>query len=202
MNDTTLSAAVKNQLTEVHDSLSTVHLAIPASEIIARARKRRTRHRRTALAGAGAIAVGLALAVAALVPGSGTRSANSTGTQLTAWTVIKQTDGDIYVRVRELRDPAGLQDRLRADGVPASVIFVPQQNAACRPYPADMALLERVFPDSYRQGPPPDGVIVIHPSGLPSGAGVQLAASFGQPPAASGVAAPVLVYASSRCTGS
>jgi hypothetical protein len=179
-----------------------VHLAIPASEIIARARKRRTRHRRTALAGAGAIAVGLALAVAALVPGSGTRSANSTGTQLTAWTVIKQTDGDIYVRVRELRDPAGLQDRLRADGVPASVIFVPQQNAACRPYPADMALLERVFPDSYRQGPPPDGVIVIHPSGLPSGAGVQLAASFGQPPAASGVAAPVLVYASSRCTGS
>lgn len=203
MNDTTLSTAVKNQLAEVHDSLRTVHLAIPASEIIARARNRRTRHHRSALAGAGAIAVGLALAVAALVPGSGTRSANSTGTaQLTAWTVIKQADGDIYVRVRELRDPAGLQARLRADGVPASVIFVPQQNAACRPYPADMALLERVFPDSYRQGPPPNGVIVIHPSGLPSGAGVQLAASFGQPPAASGVAAPVLVYASSRCTGS
>jgi len=205
MNDTTLSAAVKDQLTAVHDALSTVHLAIPASEIIARGRKRRTRHRRTAWAGAGAIAAGLALAVAALVPGSGTHTANRTGAvRLTAWTVVKLADGDIYVQIRQLRDPAGLQARLRADGVPASVTFDDQTNPACRPYPADMALLERVFPQSYRSGPPPspDGVIVISPAHLPAGAGVRLAATFSQPPATGDVDAPLLVQASPECTGS
>jgi len=205
MNDTTLSAAVKNQLTAVHDSLSTVHLTIPASEIIARARKRRARHRRAALAGVGAIAAGLALAVAALVPGSGTRTGNGPGSvQLTAWTVTKLADGNIYVQIRQLSDPAGLQARLRADGVPASVTFDGQPNPACHPYPADMTLLEQVFPDSYRPGPPPspNHVIVINPSGLPADAGVRLAATFGRPPATSDVAAPVLVYASPGCTGS
>ncbi|MGH3200576.1 MAG: hypothetical protein ACRDOA_06435 [Streptosporangiaceae bacterium] len=207
MNDTTLSAAVRDQLTAANDSLSTVHLTIPASEIIARARKRRTRHRRTAVAGAGAIAAGLALAVAALVPGSGPRTANSTGpVQLTAWTVTKLADGNIDVQIRELRDPAGLQARLRADGVPASVTFFSQQNPACHQYPADLALLERVFPDSFRSGPPPgpDRGIVINPAGLPAGAGVQLAATFSQPSAPSevAVAAPVLVHVSPGCTGS
>lgn len=201
MNDTTLSAAVKNELTAVHDSLSTVHLAVPASEIMARGRKRRTRHRRTVVAGAGALAGGLALAVAALVPGSGTHPGSRTGAaQLTAWTVVKLADGDIYVQIRELRDPAGLQARLRADGIPASVSFDDQKNPACRPYPADMALLEQVFPQSYRPGPTPPGVIVISPARLPAGAGVQLAATFG--PDRGDVDAPVLVYASADCTGS
>jgi hypothetical protein len=203
MNDTTLSAAVRNELTAVHDSLCTVHLAIPASEIIARGRKRRTRHRRTAWAGAGALAVGAALTVAAVVPGTGTHAGHSTGAvQLTAWTVTKLADGDIYVRIRQLRDPAGLQARLRADGVPASVTFDDQKNPACRPYPADMALLERVFPHSYQPGPPPSprGVIVISPSQLPADAGVQLAATFS--PDRGDVELPVLVYASPDCTGS
>jgi hypothetical protein len=203
MNDTTLSAVVKVQLTAVHDSLSTVHLTIPASEIIARARRRRTRQRRTALAGAGALAVGVVLA--AVVSGSVPHTANGAGpVQLTAWTVTKLADGDIYVQIRELRDPAGLQARLRADGVPASVTFDSQQNQVCHPYPADMALLERVFPKSYQSGPPPlpDGVIVISPSGLPADAGVHLSGSISPPPAESEVAAPVLVYTSPGCTGS
>lgn len=204
MNDSTLSAAVRDQLTAVHDSLSTVHLRVPAGEIIARGRRRRTRHRRTALAGAGAAAAGLGLAVAALVPGGGTHTATSPGNvQLTAWTVTRLADGDIYVQIRQLSDPAALQARLRADGLRASVTFDSQPNPACRPYPAEEALLERVFPKTGRPGPPPapDGVIVINPSGLPADAGVQLAASISQPPADSEVAAPVLVRASPGCTG-
>jgi hypothetical protein len=106
-------------------------------------------------AGAAAVAAGLALAVAVLVPGSG----SSTGTaQLTAWTVTRHADGDISITIRQLRDPAGLQARLRADGVPASVTFASQQNPACRPYPGGTPfplpqgtpLLDRVFPRTYQ----------------------------------------------------
>jgi len=43
--------------------------------------------------------------------------------------------GDIKVTIRELRDPAGLQRTLRADGVPASVTFAGQQNPACQGSP-------------------------------------------------------------------
>jgi hypothetical protein len=204
MNDSTLAEAVKDQLTAVHHSLSTVHLRVPAGEIIAKARRRRTRHRRTALAGAGAAATGLGLAVAALVPGSGTHTASGPGhVQLAAWTVTRLADGDIYVQIRQLSDPAALQARLRADGLRASVTSDSQPNPVCQPYAADMTLLEQVFPDSYRSGPPPapDGVIVINPSGLPADAGVHLSASISQPPADSEVAAPVLVQASPGCTG-
>jgi DNA-directed RNA polymerase specialized sigma24 family protein len=45
-------------------------------------------------------------------------------------------DGLVDVTIRELRDPAGLQSKLRADGVPASVTFSGQPNPSCRPYPA------------------------------------------------------------------
>jgi hypothetical protein len=109
-------------------------------------------------AGAAAVAAGLALAVAALIPDSG----SSTGTpQLTAWTVARHADGDISVTIRQLRNPAGLQARLRADGVPASVAFASQQNPACRPYPGGTPfpppqgtpLLDRVFPRTYQGSP-------------------------------------------------
>jgi len=112
-------------------------------------------------AGAAAVAAGLGLAVAALVPGSG----SSPGTaQLTAWTVTKLADGNVSVTIRQLKDPAGLQARLRADGVPASVTFASQQIPACRPYPGGTPgapprgtpLLDRVFPTPYhgRRGLP------------------------------------------------
>ena len=45
---------------------------------------------------------------------------------LGAWTVVKQTDGTVSVTIRGLRDPAGLQRRLREDGIPASVTFFGQ----------------------------------------------------------------------------
>ena len=54
--------------------------------------------------------------------------------QLAAWTVTNQADGGIRVTIRELRDPAGLQRTLRADGVPASVTFLGHPNPACHRY--------------------------------------------------------------------
>ena len=52
---------------------------------------------------------------------------------LAAWTVVKQADGKVSVTIRQFRDPAGLQRKLRADGVPASVIFNPRLRAGTVP---------------------------------------------------------------------
>ena len=143
--------------------------------------------------------------------------------QLAAWTVIKQADGTVRVTIRELLDPAGLQRELRADGVPASVTSLGGQNPSCRPYPAGRALTGRVFTPSLeyipppRQGPPTTMppqlglvlVVLIHPSALPAGAGVQIAATFPVPSSAPaggavqehGTTHVSLVYASPQCTG-
>lgn len=136
----------------------------------------------------------------ALAPGSHPAS-QQPHPRLAAWTVVKSADGNIYVRIRELREPARLQRRLRVEGIPASVSFVQQPNPSCRPYPADIALLNKVFPGAPRQPPSGSVTIMIHPAALPSDAGVQLAADSRQLPAGSGVAAPSLVYASPQCTG-
>lgn len=143
--------------------------------------------------------------------------------RLAAWTVTKQADGDISVTLRQLRDPAGLQATLEADGVPASVTFQ-QLNASCQAYPAGAPLLNLVFPKPYQDLPsappgaprtthvvspasrpsssvtlpsPDSSVIVIDPAALPSHAGVQLASSS----ISVALLLPRLVYESSQCTG-
>ena len=133
------------------------------------------------------------LAVTTLLPASRQASPHP-HVQLAAWTVVKLPNGDIRVRIRQLRHPAALQRKLRAEGVPASVFSIGQHNP-CRTYPASTALLSKVFPNS----PPPD-VIVIRPSALPRHAGVQLAARFGH--RSGEIAAPIVVYATPRCSGS
>jgi hypothetical protein len=192
MNDTALSAAVRSHLTEVHDSLSTVHLDIPASEIVARARKRRVRRRQSALAGAAGIAACAALAVAALLPGSGTGS--STGqARLAAWTVAKQPDGSVMVTLHAVRDPARLQQTLRADGIPAKVSVNRQEveNSldvpGCHVYPlgppdgalggTPEALWQRVF-----YGPHTNVrsyTFWVYPSAIPYGRGVVIVIHYG-----------------------
>jgi hypothetical protein len=42
---------------------------------------------------------------------------------LVAWTVTKGPGPTVTILIRQLRDPAGLQRALRADGVPADVAF-------------------------------------------------------------------------------
>jgi hypothetical protein len=211
-------------LTAARNSLTGMPLASPpdVEAIMARGRRIR-RHRRLipGVTGTLAVAAGAALAVTALAQAGHPASRQPT-VQLAAWTVTKLADGKISVTIRELKDPAGLQSTLRKDGVPASVTFASEQNAACRPYPAGTPLLERVFPKPYvdlpqlphkgnarpapAHGRPPalprpsvtSTVIVIDPSALPGNAGVQLGISHD----GGLVLVPQVVYASSQCTGS
>ena len=230
MNDTRLADAVRNGLTEACDSLSTVHLAIPASEIMARADETRRHRRQGVLAGAGglaAAAVAVGIALPASQPGTGppaaahpapshpaaSHPAGGPGVRLTAWTVTRQARGSIRVAFREATDAAGLQRTLRADGVPASVTFTGQQNPACQPYSAGSQAL---WPFGTKTGPlggasfvrnpkaaynTPDA-LVIRPSALPAGAGLQIWTS-GTPGAADNFQLNVnLVKTSPECTGS
>jgi hypothetical protein len=208
--------------TMVCESFTGVHTTTPVEQIASRGRAVRARRRIPALAGALAVA---ALGTASLLPGTHQASPQP-ATQLAAWTVTRQADGSIRVTIRELRNPAGLQSKLRADGVPASVTLIGQQNPSCRRYPASPGLLRRVISPSFEvlpaphQGPPASMpgdalslvvVMLIHPSALPGGIGVQLATTFTmQPPVVSngGVANVAhgdvehgLVYASAQCTG-
>ncbi|HEY1915101.1 MAG TPA: hypothetical protein VGH27_05940 [Streptosporangiaceae bacterium] len=176
----------------------------------------RTRSRVT-LAAAGlaitAAAAGAA-AVITLLPASHQPARPATA-QLTAWTVTRQPGGSISITIRELRDPGGLQRTLRGDGIPAAVTFLNQQNPACQPYPYRpgqsrgpdrWTTILQIRPDGrktqvivLRPAGPGKGLIIV-PSTLPVGAGVQIGAG----PARDGFL-PFwgdLVQASPRCTGS
>lgn len=188
MNDEELITVVREQRAKVHSATS-------VEQIISRGRAVRTRRRIPGVAGALAVVAGAAVAVTALVPASNSAS-HQPGAQLAAWTVVKQADGNIYVTIRQFRDPAGLQARVRADGVPASVTFSGQQNPACQPYPSRPGLLRKVV--SVRFGR--STLTIIHPSALPSGAGFQFASVRRH-----GTVADIsldLVQAGPRCTGS
>ena len=191
MNNNHTLIAIKDRLAEVRDSLGQAHPSIPASEIIARARRRRLRRRLIpAMTGALALAAGAAVALTVLLPASHPAS-RQPGLQLAAWTVVKQPGGNVSVTIRELHNPAGLQRRLRADGVPATVTSLNQLNLACHPWPQDPGA--------------PANVIVIRPSPLPHGGGVQLAAGFSPHPPPGGASVRIgagLVQASPQCTGS
>ena len=183
MNDNELIAVVREQRNKVH-------MTTPVEQIINRGYAVRARRRIPGLAGVLAVVAAAAFAVIALLPAS-----HQPGVQLAAWTVVKQADGTVSVTIRELRDPAGLQSRLRADGVPASVNFSGQRNLSCQRYTAGIALINRVFTAQSAGGFP---VMVIHPSALPSGAGVEI-----NPPAQPAIRVAIgLVYASPQCTGS
>ena len=179
-------------ITMVREQRTSVPMTTPVEQIINRGRAVRTRRRIPGIAGALAGAAAAALAVAALLP-AGHQPGRPLPAQLDAWTVVRHADGTVVVTVRQLHDPAGLQRTLRADGVPASVTFFGHEPRACRNYPLDAALLHRVFGGN---GPP----LVIHPSSLPDGTGVQLNPAH-HPPGAPIALAAGLVYASPRCTG-
>ena len=113
-------------ITAVRASYAEIHLDVPLDVIVRRGRRLRAQRRLPGLAGAAGTAAALVLAVAALVPGSGSATApggSTTTERLAAWTVVSQQDGSVKVALRgaRIRDVAGLQDRLRADGIPARV---------------------------------------------------------------------------------
>jgi hypothetical protein len=190
-------------LTVLREQRDKVPVNTPVERIISRGRAVRARRRVPVVAGAVGAAAAAAFAVTAAPPAS--HHTSGPRAQLAAWTVARQADGSIRVTIRELRDPAGLQRRLRADGVPASVTFTGQQNPACRGYPGGGSQSQRrhflssiVTPTGGRN------VMAIHPSALPSGAGLQIDALFQHYPGPRGsfqVGAGV-VQASPQCTGS
>ena len=108
-------------ITTVRESFTGVHSATPVDQIVQRSRAVRARRFFPGVAAAAAVAAGAALAVSMLTPASHQSTA-----QLAAWTVARQADGTVSITIRQFRDPAGLQRELRADGVPASVIFNPR----------------------------------------------------------------------------
>lgn len=115
MNDDRALTALTDHLHAVRDSLSEVHMTVPASAIFAAAKKRRRRG--VAAAGAACGAVGLALALT-LAPGSQTRPVH---VHLAAWSVDTNPDGTVTFRLRNASQPARLQHALAEAGVPAMV---------------------------------------------------------------------------------
>lgn len=186
MNDSEL-------ITAVRESVTGVHTATPVEQIVSRGRVLRARRRLPGAAGALAAAAAAALAVTALVPAGHHPARAHPPAELAAWTVARQPGGDVKVTIRQLRDPAGLQSRLRADGVPATVTFSGQMNRSCQRYPAG-TVLNQVFTSS---GSGRATVMIIDPSALPPGAGVAIS-----PPVQPGLQVVVgLVHASPQCTG-
>jgi hypothetical protein len=204
-------------MTAVRDSFTGVRSATPVDQIVRRSRTVRTRRRIPALAGALVVTAAGAIAMTMLLAD---HQPSHPGTaQLTAWTVTKHADGTISVTIRELRDPAGLQHTLRADGLPTSVTFFGQQNPACVPYPhrrgqsrsetRRMTIIKGLFTGRYSSGTivrpaASGGGLIIDPSALPSGVGLQIGAGpvrhfsrISLSPIWAG-----LVEASQQCTGS
>jgi hypothetical protein len=161
-------------ITAVRDSFADVHSDTPVEQIMRRGRAVRARRRVPALTAAVAVMAAAGIAVTWLLPGQSVTV--QPGIQLTAWTVVRHADGTVYVRINQLRDPGGLQRKLRADGVPASVVFgnpVNVQPKPCQWYHGNAAgLLPKVVP-SIAPGPG-HAILAIRPAALPAGAGVQI----------------------------
>jgi hypothetical protein len=172
--------------TAVRDSVTSVHMTVPAEQIATRGRTIRTRRRVPLLTGALAGVAGAALAVTTMLS-PGPRAGQPVHAQLAAWTVTTRADGDIQVTVREMSDAAGLERTLRADGLPVAVRFNPAFHwidgvpiiPGCQEFPASLTQLRKVvefYPGlddsgdwSLDQG---SAVLLIHPSALPDGIGL------------------------------
>ena len=158
-------------LTRVREQRTSIAMSVPVEQVIRRGRVVRARRRASGLA---MLAAAMFAAIALLA----SSHPSGQGIQLAAWTVVRHSDGTVGVTIRELRDPAGLQRKLRADGVPASVIFGDQPNVqsnACQSY-GHPELLSNVITPSTAPGQPQGVaiVMVIHPTALPKAAGVQI----------------------------
>jgi len=127
----------------------------------------RRRWRLPAAAGLTAATAAAALTATTLLPG-----ATGTPSALAAWTVTHR-GGVVVVLIREFRDPAGLQRKLRAEGVPASVsISISGKPPHCRWLEPGLREFNRVFPFVH-PGRGPD-MVLIRPAAIVPGTGVAL----------------------------
>ena len=207
MTDDDVLTAVRDCLINARDSVAGEQMATSAGDIITRVRRRRLRN---GLAAATVIAAVTALT---LLPGSGSHGGanGTTPARLAAWTVSARPGGRVRVTIRDLRNPAGLQRQLRADGVPATVRFTSQIPRPCLYYPEParhpFRLLGRIFPQNSQAGG--QTVFTINPAAIPAPIGLWINVS---PPSAQPgrhgrrsvefSASWTLVYASGRCPSS
>ena len=209
---------VTSELQQMADDAARQARPLAAADVIRRGDRRHRRSiTRWSLGGLSATGVVAAVIIGAIaLPPASRQASHPAHAQLAAWTVVKQADGTIFVKIRELRDPAGLQATLRADGVPASVVFYPGRpeagqsawafvhfkNNPCQEYSAGEGQAQNVVTG----GSPFTVGMFIHPSAIPSGAGVQFVVSrnvgyFPQPDVTMDLW-EWLVQASPQCTGS
>jgi hypothetical protein len=207
-----------SELQQMADDAARQARPLAAAEVIRRGDRRHRRSiTRLSLGGLSATGViaAVIIGVIALLPASHPAS-HPAHAQLAAWTVVKQADGTVLVKIREFRDPAGLQRELRADGIPASVKFNPAnlvdksawaivhfKGNPCQEYSAGESQAQNVVTG----GSPFTVGMFIHPSAIPSGAGVQFVASrnIGYYSPQSGGPFDLfewLVQATPQCTGS
>jgi len=222
MNDDQLMTAVRESFADVR-SVTELDRIVSRSQAV---RFRRSVAGVVAAVGATA-AAGVAVAVSVAMPASGpaaslptrghlatSHPASGPSVRLAAWSVARQTNGNIKVTFREAADAGGLQRTLRTDGVPASVTFTGHQNPACQaytsgggpafgPFGANTGPLSgRSFIHDPKSAYTTPYALVIDPSALPSGAGLEISAS-GTPGMADNFQLNVvLVRASAQCTGS
>ena len=180
MNDDELITAVREQRNKVP-------MTTPVEQVISRGRAMRARRRIPGLAAALAVAAASAVAVAALA--SASHQANHQPTaRLAAWTVTRQPDGGVMVTLHELPDPARLQQKLRADGIPAKVLSIgSEQNTfdvpGCHVYPLGgpggtaLSLWQKVFYGPHLQ--PSGYTFWVYPPAIPHGRGVAIVISIG-----------------------
>ncbi|HEY6311872.1 MAG TPA: hypothetical protein VIY52_13850 [Streptosporangiaceae bacterium] len=177
-----------SELQQVADDAARQARPLAVAEVIRRGDRRRRRSiTRLSLGGLSATGVVAAVIVGviALLPASHQPSP-PVHAQLAAWTVVKQADGTVLVKIREFRDPAGLQRELRADGIPASVQFNPAnlvgkgpwaivhfKGNPCQEYSGGEGQAQNVVTG----GSPFTVGMFVHPSAIPSGAGVQFVVS-------------------------
>ncbi|MBO0835924.1 MAG: hypothetical protein J2P28_10450 [Actinobacteria bacterium] len=202
---------------ELKASFAEAVLTTPLSATIRRGRRLRWRRWIGGLGG-GSVAAATALAVVLLATGG----TSSHGAQLAAWTVTKRPGGVVLVTISQLRDPAGMQRALRADGIPAAVAFQPaHQMSLTPPLPrechdtglsdkASAELQEKILDDgipdsgSFRLPRLPDGhfgmvvAMTIHPAAIPPGIGLNI--TVNSAPSGWGWSLG-LVKASRECTG-
>jgi hypothetical protein len=216
-------------ITAVRESFAEVRSATAVERIVSRSRAVRARRRVPGVAATLGAAAAVGVGVGMTLPGhpvggkplpthpsgypAAGNPASGPGVHLAAWTVTRQADGSIKVTFREATDPAGLQRTLRADGIPVSVTFTGHQNPACQPYSSGSS--QAFWPFGPKPGPlgassfihNPKAAynspyaLVIYPSELPSGAGLQIWTS-GTSGAADNFQLHVsLVKTSPQCTG-
>jgi hypothetical protein len=222
MNDDELMTAVRESFADVR-SVTTL------DRIVSRSRTVRVRRSVTGVAAAVGVvaAAGVAVAVSVAMPASlpaasppahshtaASHPVSRPSVRLAAWTVTRQADGTIKITFRQATDAAGLQQTLRADGVPASVTFTGHQNPACKSYisggrrafwpfgASSGPLSGRTFLHHVQSAYSSPYALVIDPAALPADAELQIWVS-GTPGAADNFQLNVdLVQASAQCPGS